>query len=367
MEMIINLSRPVPYQECLIPNLPEEIQHMVRDGTNHVVIPLNIVVAIMSFVCNVLVIWTVTRARSLQRPPLLMLCSLAITDLLYAPYSIFRFIEILAHEHTCPGEVSSEKGALSALCLLATLGNLAIISGDRYLAVTKPWGYRANVTKSRTMKMICATWLLSVAITVLLYLSEKFAGRFLPIGQITSLVFYIVCTTVITTSYLRIFCKKTPAEEVFHIRAILEREKRTANTVGLILLVLLVTFLPGVLCGLILYVNNVNAKPFRPFYGFLYALNGFLNPLLNFGRNKEMRRALRNLINCFQRVQPSLAAPAPPTRATATTTTAVYLPHWVDLRRLVNFDPTNEFVSTMTCWKQHCFKKWWWWWWWRWR
>lgn len=168
----------------------------------------------------------------------------------------------------------------------------------------------ANVTKSRTVKMICATWLLSVAITVLLYLSGKFEGRFPPIGQITSLVFYIVCTTVITTSYLKIFCKKTPSEEVFHIRAILEREKRTANTVGLILLVLLVTFLPGLLCALILYAIDVNAKPFRPFYGFLYALNGFLNPLLNFGRNKEMRRALLNLINCFQRVQPSLAAPA---------------------------------------------------------
>ena len=109
----------------------------------------------MSFACNGLVVYTVARTKFLQQPPLLMLCSLALTDVLFSLYAIYRYIEVLAHRYMCPESVSPEKGGLSALCLLATLGNLAIISRDRYLAVRKPWWYHTHVTKSRAMKLMC--------------------------------------------------------------------------------------------------------------------------------------------------------------------------------------------------------------------
>lgn len=56
-------------------------------------------------------------------------------------------------------------------------------------------------------------------------------------------------------------------------------------------------------------VENFGA--YRPYYFILYAVNGFLNPLLNFGRNKEMRRALRGLFRCFQHVQQQPVPPPP--------------------------------------------------------
>ena len=155
-----------------------------------------------------------------------------------------------------------------------------------------------------------------------MYLSRKFDGRFLPIGQITPLLFYLICFFVIIFSYLGIYCKKTPPQEVLRIRAILEREKRTVNTVGLILLVLFLTFLPGLLFIFILRTKDVRVNSFRPFYSFLLVINGFLNPLLNFGRNREMCRALRNLFKCSQQVQPTSAASAVQQPATATTRAA---------------------------------------------
>ena len=306
--MTADNSTQLPYQACLMPNLPEAIQHRVRDITNHVVIPLNMLMAVMSFVCNGFVVITVARTKSLQQPPLLVLASLAITDVLLSKYALFRFIEISAHKHMCPENVSAEKGAVSSLCLLATLGNLAVVSRDRYLAVTKPWWYRTHVTKSRAIKMICVSWCASALISFLNFLSVMFKGQFPPLGQIMSLLFYLVCFFVIVFSYLGLFCKRTPTEEVLHIRAILEREKRKANTVALILLVLLVTLLPGLLISLVLYANGVeDVNSLRPFYSFLLLLNGLVNPLLNFGRSKEMRRALRNLLKCPQQVQPSTA------------------------------------------------------------
>ena len=260
----------------------------------------------MSILFNSFVVITIARTKSLQRPPLLMLSSLAVTDLLYSHYFILRYLEIFADEHLCPKRTILPRHTLGTLCLLATLGNLAIISRERYLAVKKPWWYRSHVTKLRAVLLICATWLISAIIAFFMYLSRKFRGQFPALGQIMSLSFYVVCFFVIVLSYLGLFCKKTPPEGALQIRAILEREKRTANTVALILLLLLITFLPGVLSSLVhVYAKGVSNQAILPFSGFFLQLNSLLNPLVNFGRSKDMRRALRNLLKCSQEVQPS--------------------------------------------------------------
>ena len=89
------------------------------------------------------------------------------------------------------------------------------------------------------------------------------------------------------------------------VLATLKREKRLANTVGLILIVLCFTFIPALITPLVLVVVGFKGNavlPFRPFYRFLVTLNGLLNPLLNYGRNADVRRAVRGLIRCPQRV-----------------------------------------------------------------
>ena len=127
-----------------------------------------------------------------------------------------------------------------------------------------------------------------------------------------SFSFYVVCFLVIVLSYLGLFCKKTPPEEALQIRAVLEREKRTANTVALILLLLLITFLPGVLSPLFhVFARSVSYQAILPLSGFFLQLNSLLNPLVNFGRCRDMRRALRNLLKCSQQVQPSTDASVP--------------------------------------------------------
>lgn len=303
--MALNNSSQIPYDACLMTFFPEEMQHRVRDITNHVIIPVNMIVAVMSFVCNALVVFAVARNKNLQRPPQIMLCSLAITDLIYAAYCLVGFVDILTHEHMCPDRSHDAVKMFAPFCVLATLGNLGIISRDRYLAVKRPLWYRNHVTKVRAVKMICVPWFLSAVISCLIYTSRKFPDRFPPIGQVTSVAFYLLCFLVISFSNLGLFCKKTSSEVALNIRAILEREKRMANTFGLILLVLLVTFLPGVLIPITLNAKGVpNFVLYKRLYDFLFLLNGFLNPLLNFGRNKGMRRALLNPLNCLQQVQP---------------------------------------------------------------
>ena len=112
-----------PYQACLMPNLTEEIQHKVRDIANHVVIPVDMFLAVMSFVCNSLVFITVARTKSLQHPSKLMLCSLSISDLIWALFTLTVNIHIMLDPHMCP-EQGYEEASVAILCYFATLSNL---------------------------------------------------------------------------------------------------------------------------------------------------------------------------------------------------------------------------------------------------
>ena len=174
----INFSR-LPYEACLIPNLPEEIQHGVRDMTNYVVRPLYMLLAFMAFVFNALICITVARTKSLQRPSLLMLCSLSVTDLIYSQFSLYVNIKTVLIQHMCLANLGYIDTIIFTLCTGATLGTLAVISRDRYLAVTKPWWYRYHVNTSRAIKMSSIPWIISVVITLTVcYVPYKFEGEF---------------------------------------------------------------------------------------------------------------------------------------------------------------------------------------------
>ena len=315
--MISNNFSRFPYEECLMPNLPEEIQHRVRDMANYVVRPLDMLLAFMSLVFNALICIIVARTKSLQRPSMLMLCSLSVTDLIYSQFSLYVNIKTVLIEHKCLPNLGYVDIIMYLLCSGATLGTLAVISRDRYLAVTKPFWYRSHVTKSSAIKMSCLPWLISVVLTLghVIYDVYKFDRGYTSFVQgVVFLVYYCICSIIIIFSHVGLYFKKPrlPIETITEIQGVMKREKKSAATIGWILLVLLFTFMPAFWWPIVLSMKGTESfGPYRPFYSILYTVNGFVNPLLNFGRNKEMRRALRGLLSCFQQVQPQPPPPPP--------------------------------------------------------
>ena len=91
--------------------------------------------------------------------------------------------------------------------------------------------------------------------------------------------------------------------------ALLKREKRLTNTVAGILLILVLTYFPAFLVPFVLSAKGLykNSLSFRPFYAVFIQFNGVLNPLLSFGRSRNMRKAVRDLFKCSSQVQPSSA------------------------------------------------------------
>ena len=295
--MISNNFSRLPYEACLIPNLPEETQHRVRNIGNYVVRPLYMILAVIACVCNALICITVARTKSLQRPSLLMLCSLSVTDLIYALFSLYVGIKTALSEHMCFGTVNPEDRAMNVLCSLATLGMIAVISRDRYLAVIKPWWYRNHMTKSRAIKMLCIPWLVSVVLTIahMVHFVFKFEGGYKQLPRVVSLAYYCICFIIIIFSHLGMYFKKPPTVGIRDIQAVMKREKKAAATIRLILLALLLTFLPALLWPIVLGLMGIeNNGPYRPFIYFLFVADTVANPLLN---------AIRSLLGCSQFVE----------------------------------------------------------------
>ena len=298
------------YQDCLIADLSIDTQvHLLNIG-KYVFRPLSFILAFSSFVLNTLVIIAVARTKSLQYPAMVMICSLAVTDTIFPVYIMHRFVELSTYERfTCPNaQPRPVESAFSALCVQATLGNLAVISRDRYLAVRSPWWYRNHMTKSRAFKVVCIPWCISVVSAVAIFLSGTLGGLYKLLAQTLMLVLFAIYVIIIMFCYLRIYFRKT-VEVGNPNDTLLKREKRLTNTVAGILLILVLTYFPALLVPFVLSAKGLykNSLSFRPFYAVFIQLNGVLNPLLSFGRSRNMRKAVRDLFKCSSQVQPSSA------------------------------------------------------------
>ena len=291
-------------ERCLLSSVPHGERRISHDVSYFFVLPLDTLLALLSFSCNSLIVAAVLRTRSIQRPSLLLLSSLSMTDVLWAIISLYKNIHIFVE--FCP---TKQRGPGERIAYVtshfSTLGNLAVISCDRLLALRKPMWYRTRVTRSHAIKQIFFVWLGSGTIatlsaSALLYPSMEFVN-----SSIVPL-WYVVCISVIIFCHVGILVanrrhRVAMAQYEGNMRAIVAREKRVTNTVGLILIVLCFTFLPALVAPIVLYLSGHatrDALSLRFFYLLLVTLNGLLNPLLNYGRNEEVRRAVRIMIRC---------------------------------------------------------------------
>ena len=294
------------YQACLIPNLPEDLRHHVRDISNYIVVPLDTLLAVMSFICNTLVFITITRTKSLRHPSLLMLCSLSMSDLIWALFSLIKNSFVFVHPHKCP-EHGVEKTCIGILGYLATLSNLAMISRDRYLAMSRPAWYRSHVSRlrARVVKTTLLAWLLSILTSLTVYtLFETFKTSSVQFVFIIIFLFYVVCISIILNNYVKCFMasrnhsRNMRRMQVGNIRAAVEKERKLTRIISVILLCFLFSVLPALMSPVVLVALRLPLNPFRPLNHLLLRLNGLLNPLLNYGKNEDVRWAMLTTLRC---------------------------------------------------------------------
>ena len=149
--------------------------------------------------------------------------------------------------------------------------------------MSKPLLYRSNVKRSRVLKEALAVWLSSFISSGFVYAIEhSLISGIAPLVAIRFM--YVFGLIIIISSYIGIRIANIRHNRAMHqhgqggqMLAIIKREKKLANTVGLILLVLLLTFLPAIFFPSILlllgFADQVaNLTAWTPFLGFIISL-----------------------------------------------------------------------------------------------
>ncbi|XP_035279284.1 trace amine-associated receptor 4-like [Anguilla anguilla] len=232
---------------------------------------------ILMTVCgNLLVIISISHFRQLHSPTNLLILSLACIDCCLGsfimPYSMIRSVENCWYF----GEIICKMhSSFDMMMSIASILHLCLISVDRYWAICKPLQYKSLVSMQKVACLIAIIWIFSFGFGFGVLLSkvhlagmEEFimmnscAGTCFVIlnkewGVVAALVAFFIPGTVMTSLYLKIFyVARSHARKINDSLAVTaeinnhknrmseQREKKAAKTLGIVMGVFLLCWLP---------------------------------------------------------------------------------------------------------------------------
>uniref|UniRef100_UPI003AABEA5A trace amine-associated receptor 13c-like n=1 Tax=Centroberyx gerrardi TaxID=166262 RepID=UPI003AABEA5A len=280
-------------------------------------------ISLLTAALNLLVIISVSHYRQLHTPTNLLLLSLAVSDFLAG---FLMPVEILFRE-ACwfLGDLMCALSFFVVFTIISvSVGNMVLISVDRYVAICDPLCYPTKITQRRVKICVCLCWVCSFFYSSLIlndHLREP--GRYnscvgecvFVVNYITGaveLVFsFIVPITVIIVLYMRVFVvavSQARAMRSHTVAVTLQRsvtvtakksERKAARTLGIVIAVFLICFCPHY-CVSLAGQENVASSSFLVF---LLYFNSCLNPVIYAFFYPWFRKSIK-LIVTLQILQP---------------------------------------------------------------
>ncbi|XP_069544281.1 trace amine-associated receptor 13c-like [Brachyistius frenatus] len=277
-------------------------------------------IAVLTVALNLLVIVSISHFRQLHTPTNVLLLSLAISDLLVGllvmPVETARFTE------TCwlLGDLMCALSYVIGFTLTsASVGNMVLISIDRYVAVCFPLQYPNKITLSRAVVSVSACWACSLLYNGLILkdhlrqpdrYNSCYGECLVVINYISGtvdLVFTFICPcSVIILLYMRVFVVAVSQARAMrsHITAVAagavtvaakKSEKKAARTLGVVILVFLMSFCPYYYPSLAGQDISNSASSWAIVSWLLY-FNSCLNPLIYAFFYPWFRKAIRYIV-----------------------------------------------------------------------
>lgn len=271
-------------------------------GFTVIIIILNIVTAVIAVILNTIVIVTIWKTPSLQTPSKILLCNLALTDLLVG--AVVQLLHVTFYIHAlirsfyifCLSWRINRRIGYSVG--MVTMETLAAISIDRCLAIKTRVGYRNIVTKKRVITFLVFSWVFGFAVVVI---SIQFAA--VNTLLLTTSVNILFLLSIITTSYsISFHAMKKMSSRVnpnqpnqspagFNIW----KYRRSLITMVIVLAICLLSYLPMVLYNAF-SLSSLGNVAMRHIAEFFITLNSSLNPVLYLWRMKDLRAAAKRLV-----------------------------------------------------------------------
>ncbi|KAM4620127.1 trace amine-associated receptor 13c-like [Polymixia lowei] len=269
---------------------------------------------------NLLVIISISHYRQLHTPTNLLLLSLAFSDLLLG--LLMPTAMLLIGACWTLGDVICVLSYLAGFIISSSsVGNMVLISIDRYLTICYPLHYCTRITLRRVQICVCTCWVSSVCYNSLLLKDhlkqpdryKSCDGDCLIItgyiaGVVDIVLTFIAPITVIVVLYMRVFVVAVSQARAMrsHIVSVTlvkgsmsvgKSERKAARTLGIVIAVFLLCFCPYY-C---LSSTGVSAAAYGIW--FLY-LNCCLNPVIYAFFYPWFRKAIK-LIVTLQILQPN--------------------------------------------------------------
>uniref|UniRef100_A0A8C4X3V5 G-protein coupled receptors family 1 profile domain-containing protein n=1 Tax=Erpetoichthys calabaricus TaxID=27687 RepID=A0A8C4X3V5_ERPCA len=272
------------------------------------------VLVVLTFCGNLVVIISISHFKQLHTPTNLLVLSLAVADffvgVLIMPIMIIQSIE------TCWyfGEVFCFiYSFFLALLTTTSIINLAVIAIDRYIAICHPLTYSNKITVQIGAMAVAAIWISSITYTVTMILSggntEGVIGVDPCPGDCTS-VFNSTWATIdlIYSFLLPVFIMVTLYAKIFLIakrnslgkkNISKKSERKAAKTLGIVVTVFILCWLPFYVCTLLNQFMNVMV-PSAVAWACLWItyVNSGLNPIIYALFYPWFRKSFKLLITC---------------------------------------------------------------------
>ncbi|XP_041858029.1 trace amine-associated receptor 13c-like [Melanotaenia boesemani] len=275
-------------------------------------------ISLITVVLNLLVIISVSYFRQLHTPTNILLLSLAVSDflvgLLLMPGEIIR--------KTACWYLGDLMCALynyvSYIITSASVGDMVLISVDRYVAICDPLHYSSRVTEGRVKVCVCLCWLCSALYSSIIVkgdltqpgLHNSCYGECLIVveyiaGTVDLFITFLAPVSVIVVLYMKVFVVAVSQARAMHshvtsvplnlsLSIIRKSELKAARTLGVLIIVFLLCFCPYY--SVSLAGDDLLSGSYASYVFFLFYLNSSLNPIIYAMFYPWFRKAVKFII-----------------------------------------------------------------------
>ena len=279
---------------------------------------INLLVSPCSILLNVLVIVAVKTSPRLKSNHHILLASLAGTDLLTGAISQPLLIaeEIYLLKGSSLNSYSfcflRNVSAITAMTpVIASLQHLALLSIERYLAITYPFKYLELITELPLNASVVTVWAVATLFTVLTSVytvNNTFILNFRRVITVASISILIFCHFAVYREARSQILKIATQQISTEARAVFLKEKKALNITTMVIGVVFLSFVP-----LIIFRPVLKSLIGPPAWKFVlqYALkslalcNSVCNPLIYCARNREFRKAFERLLRRQSQMGPA--------------------------------------------------------------
>ena len=298
-------------------------EYLQDDTYNHVVAQMciSIIAALPTILLNALVIFAVAARRRLQNYSTILLACLAGADFLIGLVALpFAFLvglkQLLGVGPFCP--LQKAFIVITTMGINASCSHLAVISIDRYIAIKYPLRYRDIVTETRIIISVILAWVFTLLVTINeLVLALIDSESIYPIYSLVNILIQLVVATLFIASisgsygYIyketrrqvkRLKAEQLPQEEIQRIK----KDRKAATTLAIILIALVITYLPGIIVGVLTSLSSSIVAPPRficiiwSWVGITLMLGSLFNPIIYGWRMKKLRRIFLEILHLRQ-------------------------------------------------------------------